>query len=200
MLFFILIVSNYFNYWPLDKTLSGYLFNNLRFCSDKNETDFIESSCPLDCGIRNVSYWNAVSAKYAKDARGVVTVVLNGTKTSGAIFRYSTFLNYELPVFESQSISTVKVILLHNPDRPKHETCKNPKSLKKLENILIEKKINYECEDNPLNIMALFCFQAPDSEECKALHQSLNNSGFKLANSLNRYSFFMIFSIVLVLI
>lgn len=193
-------ISNSFNYWPLDKTLSGYLFNNLRFCSDRNETDFNESSCPLDCGIRNVSYWNAVSAKYAKDARGLVTVVLNGTRTSGAISNTSTFLNYELPVFESKSINRVKVILLHNPDRPKYETCQHPKSLKNLKKVLVKKNIDYECEDNPLNIMALFCFQEPDSQECKALHNSLNNNGFKLRSSLNRYTFFMIFSIIVILI
>ncbi len=111
-------------------------------------------------------------------------MVLNGSRSFGAISNRSTFVNYELTELTKEKISQVKVLLLHAPDQPKHETCKEPKSLVYLENILREKEIGYSCEDNPENILLLMCFYDPFSKECQAIRYLLNDAAslFKLSN------------------
>ncbi len=131
----------------------------------------------------NSSFWNAASIDFAKKAKGSVNIVLNGTRTFGAISNRSTFFNYELPQFKNDRITQVKVILLHSPDQPKYETCNQPKTLIYLENILKEKNIKYVCEDNPQNIFLLMCFYDPFSKECQAIKFLLNTS-IKIIGSL----------------
>ncbi len=112
-----------------------------------------------------------------------MNVVLNGSRSIGAISNRSTFVNYELTELKKEKVIQVKVLLLHVPDQPKHETCKEPKSLVYLENILREREIDYSCEDNPENILLLMCFYDPFSKECQAIKYLLSNtaSSFKFS-------------------
>jgi len=182
----------------LESSLSGYLLDSLQFCSDENQNYFVESSCPLDCVYRKNPFWNAVSTKFSEKATGVVTVVLNGTRIQGALANYSTFFNHELPALSSNVVSMVRVILLHMPGQLKHETCKSPKSLKLLEKILEQKQIGYECNDDPAEIMALMCLKTPEAVECAYLKESLNSKSS--TTIFNRFTFFSLFSLVLILI
>lgn len=179
------IVSRSSKFWTLEDTLSGYLLNNLQFCSRQDLTDFDMVSCQFSCGIINVSYWNAASMFFARKAHGHVTVVLNGTRTAGAIAPWSTFYNYELPWLNSSSVSSLKVILLNKLGAEPHETCEKPASLRILMDSLAQKGIKYECEDNPNDIIALFCFHDPLSKECLAIKFNLNS-----AHS-NKYNIFI---------
>ena len=194
----ILLVVHQFNYWSLESTLSGYLLDSLQFCSDKDQEYFVESHCPLWCVYRNNPFWNAISTRFSQKASGVVTVVLNGTRTQGAIANYSTFFNHELPALSVNAVSVVRVILLHMPGQLRYETCKSPKSLKVLENILEEKHIGYECNDNPAEVMALMCLKTTASEECAYLKEYVNSKSSKTI--FNRFTFFGLFSLVLILI
>jgi len=141
--------------------------------------------------LSNSTFWNAASKNFARKAKGFVNVVLNGSRSIGAISNRSTFVNYELTELNKDKITQVKVLLLHAPDQPKHETCKEPKSLLYLEKILKEKEIDYSCEDNPDNILLLLCFYDPFSKECQAIKYLLNNSTslFKLSNMYFLYIF-----------
>ena len=163
-------------YWSLEDTFSGNLLNELMFCPNKTLAGFNYDSCPADCVTRNSMFWNAASADFAKKASGYINVILNGTRTSGAIANYSTFFNYELPNFKSDRIKQVKVLLLHSPGQQKYETCSEPKSLVTLKNLLKQKNIDYECEDNPTDILLLMCFYDPFSKECQSVKYSLNSS------------------------
>lgn len=174
--------------------------DNLKFCSNKNEPDFVTSYCPLYCVYRSNPFWNAVSTKFAQKAIGDVTVVLNGTRPQGALANYSTFFNYELPNLSADSVTSLKVILLHMPGMLKHETCKSPRSLKVLQHILAEKSIAYECEDNPTEIMQLMCMKVPHADECAYFRDWINSKSARNVFSLNRFMIFSLFSIVLVLI
>lgn len=167
-------ISKYYGYWSLEDTLSGYLLNKLIFCSEKNLQKFNEKSCPNECVKTNNSYWYAASKYFAQKVRGQVTVVLNGTRTIGAVSNTSTFLNYELPNFKKNNVKLVRVILLHRLGTEKYETCNEPKSLHKLESILMERNIRYECQDNPKYIIGLFCFQNPMSKECQSIKYLIN--------------------------
>lgn len=93
----------------LEDTLGGYLLNTLQFRSRKGVNDFEMSSCPWFCGVINVGYWNAASKFFAQKAHGHVTVVLNGTRSLGAVDIKSTFYNHELPYTNSKSVSSLKV-------------------------------------------------------------------------------------------
>lgn len=175
----------------------GFLFNELTFCSKNGLSDLSYDSCPSDCVTSNASFWNAASIDFAKKAQGSVNVVLNGTRTFGAISNRSTFFNYELPQFKNDRINQVKVILLHSPDQPKYETCKQPKTLIYLENILREKNINYVCEDNPQNIFLLMCFYDPFSKECQAVKFLLNKSNKVIGSLLLEIIFLLIANFIL---
>ena len=163
-------------YWSLEDTFSGYLLNELKFCSNSALNGFNYDSCPIDCVTRNSMFWNAASADFAKKASGYINVILNGTRTIGALSNTSTFLNYELPNFSSSNVKQVKVLLLHSPDQQKYETCSAPKSLVTLSNLLKQKNIDYACEDNPTDILLLMCFYDPFSKECQAIKYLLNSS------------------------
>ena len=158
----------------MEDTLAGFLLNNLRFCSSLGKQDFDYSLCPVNCGIRNVTFWYAASADFARKASGYINIVLNGTRTNGAVSNTSTFFLYELPNLNSTKVKSLKVLLLHAPDQVKYETCKNPKTLVDLQKALTDKNILYQCEDNPKSIQAFMCFQDSTTKECQSVNYALN--------------------------
>lgn len=187
------IVAYQFNYWSVESSLSGYLLDSLRFCSDKNQEYFVESHCPHLCVQRSNPFWNAISMRFSQKASGVATVVLNGTRTQGALLPYGTFFNHQLPALSANSVSVVRVILLHIPGQLRHETCKSPKSLRVLKKILEDKQIGYECDDNPAELMALICLKASGSEECAFLKENKNSRSSKIINNGFKFCGLLIF-------
>lgn len=167
------------SYWTLEDTLSGYLLNELVFCS-QNATYSYADMCPDTCVTRNNPYWNAASRDFAQKARGYVLLVLNGTRTTGAIYNTSTFFRYELPALTSENVQQVKVLLVHNPDMAKYETCQQPKTLQLLESSLREKNIEYACEDNPDEIVFILCTHSPMSKECQSVKNFIESGGVRL--------------------
>jgi hypothetical protein len=156
----------------------------MNFCSSNGVTDFTYDSCPVDCVTRNAPFWNAASADFAKKASGYIKIILNGTRSIGAISNTSTFFLQELPNLDSSKVKQLTVFLLHSPNQQKFETCANPKTLTILKNALAEKNINYVCEDNPDQVLFLMCFYDPFSKECQAIKYLINSSGILGGNFL----------------
>ncbi len=177
--------------------MSGYLFDGLSFCSDKNEPDFIESQCPKSCVTRDNPFWNAISIQQAKKTSGSVKVLLSGTRKAGAFASFSTFYRYELPYLDPNVVQSVKVLLICEPGKLKYETCKAPKTLKDLKLKLEAKNITYECEDNPREVMKLICLRTPEASECK-VQESINSSSE--TSSSFKLVFFTVSSLVLLLV
>ena len=175
------------NYWSLEDTLSGYLLNELVACSSAGSASF-SSTCQDSCVRTDNPFWNAASSNFASKARGYVISVLNGTRTSGAVYNQSTFFRFELPQMSSENVKQLKVLLVHNPGMKKYETCGMPKTLNILKEKLVEKNIEYMCEDNPVDIAYFLCFQDPTSKECHTIKHLLNSA------RPNRVSKFMIFT------
>jgi hypothetical protein len=169
-------ISKAQHYWAIGDTLNGFLLDALTFCVSSNTNEFIyDIACPqADCKFRN--FWNAASRKFAQQASGNIFVVLNGTRTYGALSNTSTFYLHELPQITSTSINKVSVLLLHNPDQPKYETCANGKSIKVLQQILADRNIDFECTDNPKSLVFYMCFEDPLSNECKNVRFPTNSS------------------------
>ena len=174
----------------MEDVLSGFLFDRTVFCSSENLDQFNNNSCPYECIFANNVFWNAASLNFAKKASGFVTVVLNGTRSFGAVSNQSTFVKYELPAFDSRSINLVNVFLLHQPGAVKYETCSNPKTLVYLMNELNKKNITYKCVEDPKNIIGFFCFQNAFSKECKSI-KFLFNKTCKNKSNIYLITFFM---------
>lgn len=191
-------ITRNFGYWPLEKTLSGHLMDGLTACSKEHGLGFVESYCPRSCVYRNNPFWNAISTAYAKKASGVVTVVLNGTRKSGAFASYSTFYNYELTNLDPNQVTKVKAIILHQPGMLKYETCKAPKTLKELQIKVEGMNIEYECVDNPTEILRLMCTKVPDTNQCQLLNSMDNKSD--RTSSYDKLVFFSISSLLLLLV
>jgi hypothetical protein len=154
----------------MEDTLPGYLLTDLTFCSKANQSQFSNDSCPDEC-VNNSDnpYWIGASMNFARNAVGRAVVVLNGSREIGAIRLTSVFYRIEAPNLDPSKVNTLKVLLLHDLDAPKHETCDMPRSLLKLKEITDAKGIKYECEDNPDNIELFMCFENPQSRECLAI-------------------------------
>ena len=161
------IVARLKQYWSLEDSFSGYLLNELTFCSTTNHSDFVYESCPLDCVKKNSAYWNAASVDFAGKTSGHVRLVLNGTRKWGAMSNTSTFFRHELSQLHASKVAKVTVYLLHSPGQDKYETCEKPRSLTVLHAMLRDKGIEYACEDNPENILFLLCFYDMRGKECE---------------------------------
>ena len=175
-------------YWSLDSSFRGYLINKLTFCSTDLNSDFNYNWCPEECVLYNSSFWNAASIDFAKKASGSVNLILNGTRSVGALLNTSTFIRYELPYLEMPRVEKIKVLLLHNPGQIKIETCKRPVTLDYLKHILYEKKIAYECEDDPDNILLFMCFKDDQSKECQTVKNSFGELSNKIYDVKHRHS------------
>ena len=162
----------------------------MTFCSSDSASDFVYTSCPRDCVTSNAPFWNAASIDFAKKSSGYAKIVLNGTRSIGAISNTSTFFKHELPNLNSTNVKELTVFLLHNPSQAKYETCKQPKTLKILEKALSEMNISYLCEDNPDEILFLMCFYDPYSKECQAI-KSLISSGNILGTRISKLIWFL---------
>ncbi len=158
----------------------------MSFCSSDAAIDFSFDSCPVDCVRRNAPFWNAASVDFAKKASGYIKIVLNGTRSIGAISNTSTFFLQELPNIDSNKVKQLTVFLLHTPNQEKYETCAKPKTLTILKSALAAKNITYVCQDNPDEILFLMCFYDPLSKECQAIKYLINSSrNFFIGNFLN---------------
>nr|XP_061821206.1 ADP-ribosyl cyclase/cyclic ADP-ribose hydrolase 1-like isoform X2 [Nerophis lumbriciformis] len=69
-------------FWTLEDTLVGYMFNDLIWCGQQEDSDFDFGSCPqwsacLDHPVH--SLWRQASKDFAETACGNITVLLNGS-------------------------------------------------------------------------------------------------------------------------
>ena len=166
----------------MEDTFNGYLLDDLTFCKSASGNLIYNSSCTSDCSFR--TYWNAASKNFATKASGVVTAVLNGSRSSGAITNTSTFYNYELPYLNPQIIKKFTVLLLQTPGATTVETCKSGKSILALQKELSDKKIIFECIDNPQIILFYMCFLDPMSKECQSIKFAINPASKLIPNLL----------------
>jgi len=174
----------------LEDTFNGYLLDDLTFCKSSTGSLIYNASCVSDCAFR--TYWNAASKNFATKASGHVTAVLNGSRSTGAITKTSTFYTYELPYLNVQKVRKFTVLLLATPGAPVAETCKSGRSILELQKNLAAKNITFECIDNPKTILFYMCFADPMSKECQTIKFSINSASkltpnllmFFLGNSL----------------
>ncbi|PIK59532.1 putative ADP-ribosyl cyclase/cyclic ADP-ribose hydrolase 1 isoform X1 [Apostichopus japonicus] len=170
-------------YYTMEDTFMGYLVNSLNWCGNDDQTDFDYEDCRAwdydDCyGQATSVFWNKASALMAAQARGSVTVILNGDATTGAFRNSSFFARVEAPNLNPEKVYLVNVLLIHDLDGTPFETCDDPQTLQYLEALLKEMGIAYSCQDDPDNARFLQCSQEPEHPECSSCTKGFLDSIF----------------------
>uniref|UniRef100_A0A8C9Y4B2 ADP-ribosyl cyclase/cyclic ADP-ribose hydrolase n=1 Tax=Sander lucioperca TaxID=283035 RepID=A0A8C9Y4B2_SANLU len=139
------------HFWTLEDTLAGYMFNDLIWCGQEEDSGFDFSSCPEWSACRNhpvYSLWRQASQNFAEMACGNITVLLNGSIVN-AFSRKSMFGSVELDSLKPHRVNYVnikypgvtQIIFLHrtlmilqciqNPQQSSCQTCANSLSHRK---------------------------------------------------------------------
>ncbi|XP_067670148.1 ADP-ribosyl cyclase/cyclic ADP-ribose hydrolase-like [Haliotis asinina] len=173
-------------YVTLEDTLIGYLANSIVWCGSASDPSGMNSSrCPswTDCPLEaSESFWASASATFAKSAKGVVTLVLDGSRDGKPAYsRQSFFAKHELPNLDD-SVQVV-VLVTHALGGPARETCTNGSIVDLLGDIR-NRNLQFKCIDDPPAIVHLLCADDPEARECKLVKRHLAPDSVKPANDL----------------
>ncbi|XP_030893121.1 ADP-ribosyl cyclase/cyclic ADP-ribose hydrolase 2 isoform X1 [Leptonychotes weddellii] len=137
---------------PLCNVLYGTIGDFLSWCRQENASGLDYQSCPTseDCENNPVdSFWKRASMQYSKDSSGVIYVMLNGSKPSGAYPVKGFFADFEIPYFQKDKITRIEVWVMHDIGRPKVESC-GEGTVKILEERLKKMGFQYSCINDHL--------------------------------------------------
>lgn len=155
------------HFWTLEDTLVGYMFNDLIWCRQEEDSGFDFSACPEWSACRNhpvYSLWRQASQNFAEMACGNITVLLNGS-INEAFNRKSMFGSVELDSLNPQRVHYVNVHVMANLKGPQIESC-SLGSVVDLIHILQTRGFRWTCTDNDRTLMILQCLQTPTQSPC----------------------------------
>ncbi|XP_078535105.1 ADP-ribosyl cyclase/cyclic ADP-ribose hydrolase 1-like [Lissotriton helveticus] len=153
----------------LEDTLLGYITNGLSWCGTSYTSELNYQSCPSkdECESNPVSvFWKTASEHFAKQACGVVHVMLNGSTATGTIQPNSIFWSVEVPNLDPLKITEVQIWVMDNIDGPDRDSCSS-RNQTELQNTLKERNISSSCVDNYWPVHILQCVRTPDESVCK---------------------------------
>ncbi|XP_044196172.1 ADP-ribosyl cyclase/cyclic ADP-ribose hydrolase 1-like [Thunnus albacares] len=162
------------DFWTLEDTLVGYMFNDLIWCGQKKDLGFDFSSCPEWSACRNhpvYSLWRQASQNFAEMACGNVTVLLNGS-IDNAFNRKSMFGSVELDCLNPKRVNYVNIKVVTNLEGPFIESCRQG-SIVDLIQILQSRGFRWTCTDNDQTLTILQCVQNPKHSSCQTFANSL---------------------------
>ncbi|XP_060682871.1 ADP-ribosyl cyclase/cyclic ADP-ribose hydrolase 2-like [Hemiscyllium ocellatum] len=151
---------------PLGDSLIGFLADNLDWCGQREPPGINYETCPTNNPVN--SFWKIASESYAKEASGVVTVMLNGSVSDGTFPKEGFFAKHELPNLRNDKISEIQIWVMNNIDGPVRETC-GTGTVKDLEDIIKGRHFSYSCTDNYRVIRLLQCVDLPNHPACKCI-------------------------------
>ncbi|XP_010770731.1 ADP-ribosyl cyclase/cyclic ADP-ribose hydrolase 1-like [Notothenia coriiceps] len=163
------------HYWTLEDTLVGYMFNDLIWCGQEEDSGFDFSSCPEWSACRNhpvYSLWRQASQNFAEMACGNITVLLNGSIVN-AFSRKSMFGSVELDSLNACRVDYVNIKVVTNLDGPFIESCSEG-SIVDLIQILQSRGFRWTCTDNEETLMILQCIKNPKQASCQTCANSLS--------------------------
>ncbi|XP_056220582.1 ADP-ribosyl cyclase/cyclic ADP-ribose hydrolase 1-like [Seriola aureovittata] len=164
------------DFWTLEDTLVGFMFNDLIWCGQDEDPGFDFSSCPQWSACRNhpvYSLWRQASQKFAEMACGNITVLLNGSIVN-AFNRKSMFGSVELDSLNPQRVDYVNIKVVTNLEGPYIESCSQG-SVVDLIQILQSRGFHWTCTDNEQTLMILQCIQDPKQPSCQTCANSLSH-------------------------
>jgi len=165
----------------LEDTMAGWIVNGLNFCGNvnlpRNTTDGIDYDfCPNNCDYKT-PFWGQASSIFAKHARGIARVMLNGSRVSPggkhmpAYNRDSYFGRYELPGLKVEKITKLIILVVHTIDKTEYEWC-GTDSIQLLQDDARRRGIRVKCHDNPDDVRHILCADHPLSLECLFLEEA----------------------------
>uniref|UniRef100_A0A3P9MZY0 ADP-ribosyl cyclase/cyclic ADP-ribose hydrolase n=1 Tax=Poecilia reticulata TaxID=8081 RepID=A0A3P9MZY0_POERE len=162
------------HFWTLEDTLVGFLFNDLIWCGQEEDSDFDFNSCPAwsTCRTHPVySLWKRASQNFAEMACGNITVLLNGSITD-AFNRKSMFGSVELDSLNPQRVNYVNIKVVTNPEGPHIGSCGRG-SIVELIHILRSRGFRWTCTNSDLTLVMLQCIQDLNQPSCQMLPSSM---------------------------
>ncbi|XP_070538887.1 ADP-ribosyl cyclase/cyclic ADP-ribose hydrolase-like [Ptychodera flava] len=142
----------------IEDTLAGYTLREIeQWCGEKNKginyqkcktRKECESLCKFNETNAWCAFWQAASEKFAEDAKGIVHILLNGSKApSEKIVQKESYLRkYEIPKLKNTAVSKVHICMKYDNNKTQIDGC-DENSVKELMNELTEKNIPHECTD-----------------------------------------------------
>ncbi|CAN9506431.1 unnamed protein product [Ophioblennius macclurei] len=162
-------------FWTLEDTLPGYMFNDLIWCGLDKESGFDHSSCPewSACERHPVySLWKKASQNFAEMACGNITVLLNGSVVN-AFSRRSMFGSVELDSLNPERVDHVNIKVVTNLEGPHIESC-HKGSIVNLIHILQFRGFRWTCTDADQILTNLQCIQDQKRSSSQTCASSLN--------------------------
>jgi len=171
------------NYVTLERTISGFIGNDLDFCGCTEESKTCVEGISYDTckkcgeGVKDAKYifWEVASRDFAKRSSGVTYVMLNGSKNGDqkAYHDRSFFKNYELPEISKLGrqgvVRKLVIFVVSDLDRKLREGCRNSDgSVTKLIQDARKQGIKkVRCYDEPRMIVNILCAKSPKAKECR---------------------------------
>ncbi|XP_059170539.1 ADP-ribosyl cyclase/cyclic ADP-ribose hydrolase-like [Physella acuta] len=169
--------ENGIRYVTLEDTLIGYLANSLSWCGQEIAPGMNYSRCPSweDCPSEaSESFWAGASRTFGSEARGNVTVMVDGSNPNKPAYRRTSFFaKYELPGLNKTLVKAVNVIVAHDLSKPKLEVC-GAGSLIYLQQDVEAAGFTFTCVDDPDSVIHLLCADDPTSRECQLVLSHIN--------------------------
>ncbi|XP_038050758.1 ADP-ribosyl cyclase/cyclic ADP-ribose hydrolase 1-like [Patiria miniata] len=156
--------------FSLETTFVGYTVNDLTWCGTPLGAGINYASCPSfddpSCPSQaSTVFWGSASKLFARQARGSVSVLLNGSDSRGAFRNNSVFSTVELPNLDSSLVDFVNIIVVHDLDGQIVDTCDSGTILI-LKDRIIKRGMKWTCEDDPKLAKLIQCTEKPDYHRC----------------------------------
>ncbi|KXJ23028.1 ADP-ribosyl cyclase/cyclic ADP-ribose hydrolase isoform X2 [Exaiptasia diaphana] len=158
-------------YVTLEDTFAGFLLNGLTWCGSKNWPGINFNTCPYECS-KQKAFWGLAADKLAMRARGIVHVMLNGTRQHlvdrqifPAFMDDSYLAEDQVPKLPVGKITEVKLLVGHTLHHTKLEKC-NSLSIKELQGRLVHRGLKTSCYDDPNVLRHLLCLNQPNDSLC----------------------------------
>lgn len=160
-------------------TLTGFVVEELHWCGQQDEPGFNYTACPdwATCDHAEYRFWTRTSIAYAKEAHGVVRVMLNGSAPI-AYDRNSVFARYELPNLNTSKVVLLHALVIHDLMGPRITSC-GTETLKDLEKDAKMYNIPFNCTDDPKDVMHLMCVDHAAVPLCRSLALDAANGADK---------------------
>ncbi|KAM9332644.1 ADP-ribosyl cyclase/cyclic ADP-ribose hydrolase 1-like [Pholidichthys leucotaenia] len=163
-------------FWTLEDTMVGYMFNDLMWCGQEEDSGFDFSSCPEWSACKNhpvYSLWRQASQNFAEMACGNITVLLNGSIVD-AFNKNSMFGSVELDNLKPHKVDYVNIKVVTNLGGPHIESCSHG-SILDLIQILQSRGFHWTCTDSDQTLRILQCIQEPNHSSCQTYTNTLQH-------------------------
>jgi len=201
------------DYRTLEDTFAGYFANDLNWCGCDNcaggiDYDFCNETCNKLIPFHGYTseYWAEASRIFALKAKGVVSVLINGTQKGNNTAYYigNNFGHVELPTLGEQAkkgiVTMLNVYVINDIDEKPKESC-GEKTIKRL----VEDAHRYgiekvHCYDEPLMVKSVLCAKYPDARECQPVNASKVESWKEATIALIAVSCVLFIAVILLLV